>query len=287
MKNSYRLGLAVTLVLAVSAAARAQVPEVGASGPAGPVAGEIINPYGIRPGDTVYQIRSFAPDRLGEVLNIFPNGEAQVCFGGRCNAQSAKDVSLGQLSKSQTCLKDICVDNLVMNSRNRIVLVRTVFPNGKVMVRYAKPTRELVGSGPFRYIAYSNKLRMTEADRLTRSQDCFENICVKGMIMDNHNKVGIVKAVFPNGKIGVRYGSGNIDVEIFETWKVRDARHLVPVQEVRCLGDICVHDTVKGPSGKVGWVRAMYSNGKARVDFGGSRPMVEASTLVEPIAYPK
>jgi len=98
---------------------------------------------------------------------------------------------------------------------------------------------------------------------ITSNTPCLGGVCIGDKVIDIEDNVGIVEAIFGNGKAQVYYNLG-WDAGLV---KVKDINELTRSVSGNCLGNICLRDKVVDKENKIGTVIALFLNGKAQVYY--------------------
>jgi cell division protein FtsL len=179
--------------------------------------------------------------KVGIVKDVFASGVAKVRFEG---TSIDYDRQASELSKEVKNIGDISAGIRVIDKAEKVGIVKSIFANGMVKVRFEGTS-----------IDYDR-----QASDLSKEVQSVGDISVGIRVIDKAGKVGIVKSIYANEMVKVRFDGVSIDYD-------RQASDLS--KEVQSIDDISAGIRVIDKAGKVGIVKSIYANGMIKVRFDG------------------
>jgi cell division protein FtsL len=179
--------------------------------------------------------------KVGIVKDVFASGVAKVRFEG---TSIDYDRQASELSKEVKNIGDISAGIRVIDKAEKVGIVKSIFANGMVKVRFEGTS-----------IDYDR-----QASDLSKEVQSVGDISVRIRVIDKAGKVGIVKSIYANEMVKVRFDGVSIDYD-------RQASDLS--KEVQSIDDISAGIRVIDKAGKVGIVKSIYANGMVKVRFDG------------------
>ncbi len=180
-------------------------------------------------------------DLVGTALAVFSNGKAKVTLDGYSGTHVRELDSMG---KGVPCLARLCVRNRIIDSDQLPGTVLELFTNGK-----AKVTLD----------GYSGD-HIRDASSLGKGKSCVRNICVGSRIIDGDDLVGTVVEIFNNRE-------AKVTLDGYSGTHIRDVSTLA--RGYRCIGAVCVGNSVMDSDDLTGRVQALFANGKVQVTLDG------------------
>jgi len=150
----------------------------------------------------------------------------------------------------------ICVDDRIIDTENDTGRIVAIFSNGKVKVDWDKST-------------YGTTV--TTLRRIFKSVTCVDHLCIDDNVIDNENDTGRVIEAFTNGKTKIDWDKSSYGVTIKSSSNLWTS--------TSCTLELCLGDRIIDNENDTGKVIALYSNGKAKIDWDKSSYGVTISNI--------